>query len=483
MKPIIGYARVSTEEQASTHALEQQKARLGDAGATEIYFDIESGRNPDRPQLLAVLELVMQKKVSAVICTRWDRLLRNSQLYSEIKKIFQVSGVRLIFLDQGEVDLSSASGELNSDLQVLFAVHESRMLRERVSRGLDYRRSREAACSRPPWGYEVVDEKYKLDWRPFSLCWLDNRPDNYLELYREFDDSQKLVVLSRAKIAREIIDYFLKVRKPTLVLKYLHETYGLHKNAALNPPEFKGFPLASDSLKYWLQNPVLQGHTAYHKLDSNRQLKPKDEWDIRRDTHPEHRLVSEEEGREIEAILASNRKRFGQPDATFYLTGLVFCEKCHSKCSLKGGRGRAYYGCRHSATVCDNRKLVTLFEIEQAIIAQLVQRALEIHQTPETVAQSKKLVELEKQYYSLDQIAGSDFNPVLKEAKEKIRQAIDVERNQAQGLAYQLLCHPSARKINFWYTLTQSEREAFYELFLSRVVIGEGKVISVLLQV
>jgi site-specific DNA recombinase len=42
-KRIPGYARVSSREQAeNSHALEQQIARLKAAGATEIYFDVES---------------------------------------------------------------------------------------------------------------------------------------------------------------------------------------------------------------------------------------------------------------------------------------------------------------------------------------------------------------------------------------------------------------------------------------------------------
>ncbi|WP_026103896.1 recombinase family protein, partial [Kamptonema formosum] len=48
--------------------------------------------------------------------------------------------VKLKLLDQGEVDLSTASGELSADLQALFAAHERRQLRERIKRGHEYRR-------------------------------------------------------------------------------------------------------------------------------------------------------------------------------------------------------------------------------------------------------------------------------------------------------------------------------------------------------
>ncbi len=483
MKPIIGYARVSSEEQADTHALEQQKNRLFQAGAPRIYVDVESGRNPEREQLKKVLDLVEQKEVSAVIATRWDRISRNSKLYENIKKIFRDSGVKLLLLDQGEVDLKTAAGELNSDLQALFSVHESRMLRERVNKGFEYRRSREVAWTRPPWGCIIVNEKYELDHVPLLYCLLINRPDNHLALSNEADDSEQLIWLSRAKIARELFDYFLQVRKPTKLLRYLQDNYGLQKNQDLLVPALKDFPTSSRGIKQWLQNPVFQGHTAYQKYKKNGGVKTPDEWDIRRDTHPEHRLITEEEAQEIKAILAANSKQFGQLDATFFLTGHIFCKTCKSRCGLKRGGGYAYYGCQHSATVCSNRKVVRIVRIEQAIINKLVQRAWEIHQLPKGSLKSSKLLDLEIQYESLDKIPGSDFNPVLKEAKEKLLKKIEIERSQTNDIATQMLCHPTSQKINFWYSLTQEEREIFYNQLLERVVISDGDVAEVVLKV
>ncbi len=483
MKPIIGYARVSTEEQADTQALDQQKSRLIKAGAEKIYFDIESGCNPEREQLKKVLDLVVQKEVSTVIATRWDRISRNPQLYEEIKEIFRGSEVKLKLLDQGEIDLKTAAGELNSDLQVLFSIHESRMLRERVNKGFEYRRSREVAWSRPPWGCIIVNDKYELDHVPLLYCLLIHRPDNYLALSDEPDNSKQLIWLSRAKIARDLFDYFLQARKPTKLLRYLQDNYGLQKNQDLIVPALKNFPTSRRGIQQWLQNPVFQGHTGYQKYKKNGGVKTPDQWDIRRDTHPEHRLITEEEAQEIQAILAANSKHFGQLDATFYLTGHIFCQTCKSKCGLKRGGGYAYYGCQHSSTVCSNRKVVRIVKIEQAIITKLVQRAREIHQFSKEAMKSSKLLDLEIQYESLDKIPGSDFNPVLKEAKEKLLKQIEIERSQTNDIATQMLCHPISQKINFWYSLTQEEREIFYNQLLERVVILDGEVTEVLLKV
>ena len=175
MTIIVGYARVSTEEQANdTHALEQQIQRLKDANATQILFDVISGSKNERKQYSQLLELVAEQKVDKVIATRWDRLTRNEEGYLYLKNLFRESNVVLELLDQGVVDLSTASGELNADIQAIMAVHERRMLRERVRHGFEHRRQRKAAPGRAPFAYIVVYEKYKLDRKP--LVCLMNYP-------------------------------------------------------------------------------------------------------------------------------------------------------------------------------------------------------------------------------------------------------------------------------------------------------------------
>ncbi len=55
MPSTVGYCRVSSREQSdNTAALEQQKARVKEAGAEEILVDVESGRSgreDERPEL------------------------------------------------------------------------------------------------------------------------------------------------------------------------------------------------------------------------------------------------------------------------------------------------------------------------------------------------------------------------------------------------------------------------------------------------
>ena len=65
---ILGYARVSTREQAlNSHALEQQEARLKEAGAMEILTDVQSGRRSDRIQLKKLTKLIESGEVKEII--------------------------------------------------------------------------------------------------------------------------------------------------------------------------------------------------------------------------------------------------------------------------------------------------------------------------------------------------------------------------------------------------------------------------------
>ena len=74
----IGYARVSSREQAeNTQALEQQIARLKDAGAKQILSDVEKDKKDDRPQFLELMRLVEAGRVRTLIITRIDRITRS----------------------------------------------------------------------------------------------------------------------------------------------------------------------------------------------------------------------------------------------------------------------------------------------------------------------------------------------------------------------------------------------------------------------
>lgn len=495
MEEIYGYARVSTQEQAlNTHALEQQIDRLKQAGCTHIYFDVVSGSKSERPQFSELMALVRKGKVNKIFAIRWDRLTRNEELYLELKKVLQSSGVKLQLLDQGEVDLSTAAGELSADMQAIFAVHERRLLRERVKHGFKHRRSRSAASGRAPFGYISVNDKYELNTKP-CICLLEDRPANYLELYLEPDYSEKLLSRSKAQIAQEMFEVFSEIRKPRKVLSYFYEKYGIQTKKGVNSgiADELVLPSSTTHFREWLINPIHQGHTAYLRYRRQGDLKDEKEWEFHRDTHPSQKLIDGEQAEEIKDILKFNSKRVGRSDKTFYLTGLVFCAHCGGKAILKRGSGYGYYGCRHANIGCNNTKCTRLEKIDRFIIEALFSRAIAISQDPKGQANcsldSAQLRELKEQLAALNAVPGIDNNRLLRNAREELINKIDREtQHQEQllpleGTAQQIINHPKAKNLNFWYTLTESEREVIYYKLVERVFLLAGEVISISLHV
>ncbi|MBW4541072.1 MAG: recombinase family protein [Myxacorys chilensis ATA2-1-KO14] len=481
----VAYLRLSTLEQAKGAALEQQEARLITAGVDEIYSDIDSGDNSARPDLNRLIDDICAGKIGLVRATRWDRLYRNKLDYEYFKILLRNCDVEIDLLDQGKQDLKTASGEMSADMMVLLAAFERNMLRERIKHGFAYRRSKKGAWSRPPLFYEIVNNQYTIDRRPF-ICSLQDCPDNY----SHFNAKTPLEFLqrgqSKADIAQELVDCFLRIRKYRTVLSHLHHRYTMeqHKNPAIVP----GLAIfsSSEGLKSWLMNPILRGHTAYLKYTNRRRNNNPEVWELHRDTHPDHKIITDElYETEIKPILEFNSKCFGQPGATFYLTKRVFCNECKSLCQLKGGSGgRKYYACMHSGISCNNHRCTSLSKIDEAIISGLVEKAGEItqYQIQKKELTSERLNKLRKKLEWIDIAPDLEFDKELMAQRQKILAEIDAEGDKTNNTAWQFLLHPEAQKINFWYSLSQEYREVFYMRLVERVFISDS-MISVELKV
>ena len=494
MPKIIGYARVSTDEQAlNSHALEQQIERLRQNGAEAIYFDVLSGGNNDRQEYQKVLALVADNAIEKVIATRLDRLTRNEEGYLFLKNLFKTSNVKLFLLDQGEVDLSTASGELTSDIQCIMAVGERRMIRERVKFGFKHRRDRQAAC-RPPFGYTVVTEKYQLDRRPI-ICLLAERPDNYQDLSQELE-LHRLPGKSKSDIAKDIVNTFREVKHLKKTVNAIYEKYGL----VPLPKRYSGrsedliLPRSTTHLREWLTNPVLEGHTAYLKYRENGSLKPRSEWDIRENTHPQERLITPEEQEEINDIIALSRKEIGFRERTSFLTGLVYCAECGNKSVFKTSHKAQYkyYGCRYSKQGCSNHQNTTLENIDKAIIKAIFTRAHTLHEQGESklyLTNSKELSDLKEQLVAVEAVPNFENNLLLKNARQELLRNIDRLTQSLQnnvfsdGNAQQMINHPHARNLTFWYSLTETERSHIYYKLVDKVFVSHKSVFAVHLKV
>lgn len=503
MRRVVGYARVSTIEQSiNQHALEQQISRLKAVPDIEILFDVDSGANPDRPAFKQLLEKIKTEQVSIIYATRGDRLARDYRTYLNLKDLLKAHNVVVKLLDEGDLVWETAAEEFTADIRALLAEDERRRIQERVSRGFEYRRKRKVACARAPFGYQTVNDEYVLDERP-CICLLSRRPDNYLKLSLEPDESPLLINISRADIAREMIQAILQTRRPRTALRQMYDEYGLCRKKGKNTVLSNEFLLwgLGGSMTVWCQNPVLRGHTAYLKTVSQNRSKRKradsaDDWEMHYDTHPDQRLMSEETFDELQAIFQCNRKKLGDFEkGSFYLTGLVYCQSCNDKMILKNSQVYSYYGCRNSGLGCDNRKNIRTETLDEAIIGHLFERACTVKRPQDNGSdaqeENSEISILREQIHDVERsLARNPHNRFLqismRDMKRELAEQLNPDRTLAfiQATAEHIINHPQAKELAFWYTLSERERTEIYDKLIKSVTVSPaGQVIEVTLKI
>ena len=126
---IVGYARVSTQDQDLTGQLAALKA----AGAGTIYREKISGARADRPQLAKLMAGLKAGDVVAV--TKLDRLGRSTRELLELIDRIGKAGASFRSLGDPLWDTSSAQGRLLSTLLAGIAEFERELIRERTGEG------------------------------------------------------------------------------------------------------------------------------------------------------------------------------------------------------------------------------------------------------------------------------------------------------------------------------------------------------------
>ncbi len=126
--PLIGYARVSTEDQTP---LPQSEA-LQTAGCVEIFEEHASGGNRARPVLARVLERVQSGDTLVVV--RIDRLARSLSHLLEVIERLEAKGAFFRSL-QDPIDTASPQGKFTLQVLGAAAEFERALIRERTKAG------------------------------------------------------------------------------------------------------------------------------------------------------------------------------------------------------------------------------------------------------------------------------------------------------------------------------------------------------------
>jgi DNA invertase Pin-like site-specific DNA recombinase len=154
---VIGYVRVSTEEQAiSGLGLEAQRSALREAwkhreGRLVSVLSDEgySGKDLDRPGLTEALQRIADGRADALAVVKLDRLTRNSSDLGELIEWFQYARGGLIALDFDGLDTTKASGRMIATVIVAVAQWERDSTAERTKAALAALRARGKPTGRP----------------------------------------------------------------------------------------------------------------------------------------------------------------------------------------------------------------------------------------------------------------------------------------------------------------------------------------------
>jgi DNA invertase Pin-like site-specific DNA recombinase len=140
---LIGYARVSTEDQT----LEVQRQALRAAGCERVYEEKVSGAFRARPELDRMLEHVRGGDV--VTITRLDRLARSTRDLLEIAEHLKDMQVGLRSLHEPWADTTSPSGVMILTVFAGIATFERELIKERTGAGRALAKAKGVKFGRP----------------------------------------------------------------------------------------------------------------------------------------------------------------------------------------------------------------------------------------------------------------------------------------------------------------------------------------------
>lgn len=153
---VLGYVRVSTDEQAESGAsLRAQRDAITAEAARRgwqllrIHSDAASGKSmTGRPGLEAALSAMKRGKAEALIVAKLDRLSRSIVDFGALMERARKQGWALVALDLG-VDTTTPSGELVANVMVSVAQWERRAIGQRTKDALAIKKAAGIRLGRP----------------------------------------------------------------------------------------------------------------------------------------------------------------------------------------------------------------------------------------------------------------------------------------------------------------------------------------------
>ena len=152
---LIGYARVSTEDQS----LDLQRDALMERGCERVFEEKASGKDAERPQLRAMFEYL--REGDTVVVWKLDRLGRSMRDLLELTEQMQERGVGFVSIKDG-IDMTTATGRLYFHLMACLSEFERDLISERTKAGLAAARARGRQGGRKPADAKKLEQAYIL---------------------------------------------------------------------------------------------------------------------------------------------------------------------------------------------------------------------------------------------------------------------------------------------------------------------------------
>ncbi len=140
---LVGYARVSTQDQNPALQLDALKA----AGCEKVFTEKASGAQRDRPELAAALSYM--RSGDSLVVWKLDRLARSLPQLIETVATLEDQGIGFRSLTEA-IDTTTAGGKLVFHIFGALAEFERSVIRERTRAGLKAARDRGRKGGRPP---------------------------------------------------------------------------------------------------------------------------------------------------------------------------------------------------------------------------------------------------------------------------------------------------------------------------------------------
>lgn len=382
------YIRVSTEGQKEKgESLEIQLKRLKakvdtkpDWIVTDTYKDagVSAKNTTGRPEFQRMMSDVEADKLDVIICTKLDRMFRNTRDFLDTTEILEKKGIEFACLD-GDIDTTTAMGRAFSRIRAVLADLERETTSERV-RDHMIQRAKDGKYNGgiTPYGYDGVARKA----RELIKSGKEKDKEKAERIASDmFTDRKKLYIDKReAKIVKEIYDLYLDKKSIHHVTEYL------------NSMKYKaryGGAFTTTTVGRILSNPFYCGFITYSKrshadFSSDKLIKNPEYTKAKSITHSG--IISESLFKNVQHILKEKATEAPNTRISEYLlSGLCKCSFCNSrmhatKIEKKNKRVFTYYRCsgrvQKGPTICSGNSMPSA-ELDEIIVKEL--RDLSVH--------------------------------------------------------------------------------------------------------